>query len=129
MEARRPHCMARVAPPSIVIGAGVIDWPAVFWERASSSYADNDLVCRDCFGRGSSISREDAWPGATAAEVAVAPQPKIIERPGLIKNFVLFPLAHLGASRAVALAGSKAEAASLKAKFDTMWKSADVAVA
>jgi hypothetical protein len=63
-------------------------------------------------------------PGDATREFA-----KIIERPGLIKNFVLFPLAHLGASKAAALAGSKAEAALSKAKFDAMWKSADVAVA
>ena len=47
---------------------------------------------------------------------------KIVERPGLIKNFVVFPLAHLGASKAAALDGSRAEAASLKATFDAMWK-------
>jgi DNA-binding winged helix-turn-helix (wHTH) protein/tetratricopeptide (TPR) repeat protein len=47
---------------------------------------------------------------------------KIVERPGLIKNFVVFPLAHLGASKAAALDGSGAEAASLKATFDAMWK-------
>ncbi|HET7731890.1 MAG TPA: winged helix-turn-helix domain-containing protein [Usitatibacter sp.] len=65
-------------------------------------------------GRGSDATREFA---------------KIIERPGLIKNFVLFPLAHLAASKAAALEGSSAEAALLKEKFDAMWQSADVAVA
>lgn len=30
----------------------VRSWPKLFWERAESSYADNDLACRECGGRG-----------------------------------------------------------------------------
>lgn len=30
----------------------VEDWPTLFWERAESSFADNDLACGRCVGRG-----------------------------------------------------------------------------
>lgn len=44
------------------------DWPALFWRRASSSYAENDLVCRACTGTGCLVPREDAWPAVTVEE-------------------------------------------------------------
>lgn len=47
-----------------------VNWPTLFWQRANSSYADNDLVCQDCLGRCYQVSRESAWPGITAKEVA-----------------------------------------------------------
>lgn len=53
---------------------------------------------------------------------------KILDRPGLVKTFVLFPLAHLRASKAMAAAGRDDEAAQLRSRFDAMWKSADVAI-
>lgn len=52
---------------------------------------------------------------------------KIIDRPGLVKNFVVFPLAHLQASRALALARRPDEAAPMKSRFEEIWKEADVA--
>jgi len=36
-----------------------VHWPSLFWRRAESSYADNDLLCHDCQGRGCRLSRED----------------------------------------------------------------------
>jgi len=47
-----------------------IDWPTAFWARAESSYADCDLLCRDCFGRGYGVSREDAWERITVEDAA-----------------------------------------------------------
>jgi DNA-binding winged helix-turn-helix (wHTH) protein/tetratricopeptide (TPR) repeat protein len=64
---------------------------------------------------------EASRPGEAVAEFT-----KIIERPGLIKNFVLFPLAHLQASKALKAAGRKDEATAMRRKFDDLWKSADV---
>src|SRR5436190_7896106 len=34
-------------------------WHSLFWRPAESSYADNDLLCRDCQGRGCRRSRHD----------------------------------------------------------------------
>lgn len=67
--------------------------------------------------------------GAARGDEAAGEFAKIIERPGLIKNFVLFPLAHLRASKALEVAGRREEAAALRARFDEMWKGADAAVA
>jgi DNA-binding winged helix-turn-helix (wHTH) protein/tetratricopeptide (TPR) repeat protein len=64
--------------------------------------------------------------GAGRASDAAAEFAKIIERPGLIKNFVLFPLALLQASRALKLDGRKDEAGAMRQRFDEIWKTADV---
>ena len=46
------------------------DWPALFWRRATSSYADNDLVCRACLGSGCGVARGSAWEGMTVEDAA-----------------------------------------------------------
>jgi tetratricopeptide (TPR) repeat protein len=53
---------------------------------------------------------------------------KIVERPGLIKNFVLFPLAHLRASKALDAAGRRDEAKVMRARFDELWTGSDVRI-
>ncbi len=45
------------------------DWPAGFWQRASSSYADLDLLCRACDGRGCSLGRDDVGEDTTVEDV------------------------------------------------------------
>ncbi|QJR15881.1 hypothetical protein DSM104440_02707 [Usitatibacter palustris] len=51
---------------------------------------------------------------------------KIVARPGLIKNFVLFPLAQRMAAKALAAAGREDEAKPLREKFEAAWLNADV---
>ena len=70
--------------------------------------------------------RGQALLGAGRADEAARELMKIVERPGLIKNFVLFPLAHLGAARALARAGRDAEASAMQASFERIWSAADV---
>lgn len=47
-----------------------INWPAAFWARAESSYADCDLLCQHCNGSGCHVSRDDAWEGIAVEDVA-----------------------------------------------------------
>ncbi|MBL8523254.1 MAG: winged helix-turn-helix domain-containing protein [Betaproteobacteria bacterium] len=59
-----------------------------------------------------------------AAEAAIEFR-KLIARPGLVKNFVLFPLAHLGAAKALAASGATDEAAVARTTFLELWKDRD----
>lgn len=59
-----------------------------------------------------------------AAEAASEYQ-KIIARPGLIKNFVLYPLAHLGAAKALEASGQVDEAQAMRERFNGMWRDRD----
>lgn len=59
-----------------------------------------------------------------AAEAANEFQ-KIVARPGLIKNFVLYPLAQLGAAKALAADGKAEEARAMRERFDEMWRNGD----
>jgi len=70
--------------------------------------------------------RGQALLAAGRPEAAAREFMKIVERPGLIKNFVLFPLAHLGAARGLADAGRAAEAGAMQASFARMWSASDV---
>src|SRR5947209_896552 len=47
-----------------------IDWPSLFWSRAEGSYADNDLRCRVCDGRGSRLGREVMDEDTTVEDAA-----------------------------------------------------------
>src|SRR6185312_870536 len=73
--------------------------------------------------------RGQALLGAGRGDESAREFMKIVERPGLAKNFVLFPLAHLGAARALARAGRDAEAGAMQASFERIWASPDVAPA
>jgi DNA-binding winged helix-turn-helix (wHTH) protein/tetratricopeptide (TPR) repeat protein len=53
---------------------------------------------------------------------------KIIDRPGLVKNFVLYPLAWLGTARALALDGKIAQAREARVQFVALWRDADEAL-
>ena len=59
-----------------------------------------------------------------AAEAANEYQ-KIIARPGLVRNFVLYPLAHLGAAKALEASGKADESASMRERFNEMWRNRD----
>lgn len=47
-----------------------VHWPSLFWWRAESCFADNDLLCRTCEGRGCRLSREDINGDTVPADVA-----------------------------------------------------------
>jgi hypothetical protein len=49
----------------------------------------------------------------------------LIARPGLLKNFVLFPLARLGSARAHALEGNRERSRADYDVFLELWKTAD----
>jgi tetratricopeptide (TPR) repeat protein len=66
--------------------------------------------------------------GRMGAEAAREFQ-KLIDRPGLLKNFILFPLAHLGSARAHALAGNRDKSRAAYDRFLELWKSADADLA
>jgi tetratricopeptide (TPR) repeat protein len=61
-------------------------------------------------------------------EEALAEFLKIVERPGLIKNFVLFPLAHRAAAQSLARAGRDAEANAMQGSFEKMWAASDISL-
>jgi hypothetical protein len=50
---------------------------------------------------------------------------KIIDHPGITRNFITGALAHLGLARAWALAGDKIKARAAYQDFFTLWKDAD----
>ncbi len=70
--------------------------------------------------------RGQALLGAGRGEEAAREFMKIVERPGLIKNFVVFPLAHLGAARSLDRAGRSAAASAMQESFARMWAASDV---
>jgi tetratricopeptide (TPR) repeat protein len=70
--------------------------------------------------------RGQALLGADRGEEALSEFLKIVERPGLIKNFVLFPLAHRAAALSLARAGRAAEASAMQESFAKMWAASDV---
>jgi DNA-binding winged helix-turn-helix (wHTH) protein/tetratricopeptide (TPR) repeat protein len=70
--------------------------------------------------------RGQALLGAGRADEAARELMKIVERPGLVKNFVLFPLAQLGAARAYARAGRAGEAGAMQASFESLWSAPDI---
>ncbi len=47
-----------------------VHWPAAFWRRAETSFADNDLLCQGCMGRGCRLSREAINEDTTPEDVA-----------------------------------------------------------
>ncbi len=69
--------------------------------------------------------RGEALLMAGHAAYAAGEFQKIIARPGLIKNFVLYPLAHLGAARALEANGQAAEAQVMHERFNEMWRNRD----
>ena len=58
-------------------------------------------------------------------ELAAAEFQKILEHPGVIVNFPLSALSHLGLGRARALAGDKTGARTAYQDFFALWKEAD----
>lgn len=50
---------------------------------------------------------------------------KIVARPGLVKNFVLYPLAHLNAAKALEANGQVDEARTMHERFNDMWRNRD----
>ena len=72
--------------------------------------------------------RGQALLGAGRGEEALAEFLKIVERPGLIKNFVLFPLAHRAAAQSLARAGRDAEANAMQGSFEKMWAASDISL-
>ena len=50
---------------------------------------------------------------------------KIIARPGLVKNFVLYPLAHLSAAKALEASGQIDKARAMRDRFGEMWCNRD----
>lgn len=69
--------------------------------------------------------RGEALLQAGRAGDAVKEFQKIIARPGLIKNFVLYPLAHLGAAKALEAMAKTNEADAMRERFNAMWRDRD----
>ena len=59
---------------------------------------------------------------------AAAEFQKILNNPGVVDNFVLGALAHLGLARALVLQGDTAKARAAYQDFLTLWKEADPSV-
>jgi tetratricopeptide (TPR) repeat protein len=69
--------------------------------------------------------RGQAYLGAGNGELAAAEFQKILDHPGVIVNFPLSGLSHLGLGRARALSGDKAGARTAYQDFFALWKDAD----
>jgi eukaryotic-like serine/threonine-protein kinase len=69
--------------------------------------------------------RGDAYLAAGDGRRAAAEYSKLIDRPGLVLNYPLGALAHLGRARAYALTGDSAKASSSYQEFWELWKGAD----
>jgi tetratricopeptide (TPR) repeat protein len=72
-----------------------------------------------------SLLRGEAYLLAGRSEEAVREFRKILDRPGLVKNFIAYPLAILGSARAHAIAGKREMASAEYERFLDLWKSAD----
>jgi len=69
--------------------------------------------------------RGEAYLGAGNGELAAAEFQKILDHPGVIVNFPLSALSHLGLGRARALSGDSAGARTAYQDFFALWKDAD----
>jgi DNA-binding winged helix-turn-helix (wHTH) protein/tetratricopeptide (TPR) repeat protein len=72
-----------------------------------------------------SLLRGEAYLLVGRSEEAVREFRKILDRPGLVKNFIAYPLAILGSARAHAIAGKREMASAEYERFLDLWKSAD----
>jgi tetratricopeptide (TPR) repeat protein len=72
--------------------------------------------------------RGQAYLLAQRGKEAAAEFQKLVDRPGLLKNFVLFPLARLGSARAHALEGNRERSRADYDLFLELWKTADADV-
>jgi DNA-binding winged helix-turn-helix (wHTH) protein/tetratricopeptide (TPR) repeat protein len=72
--------------------------------------------------------RGQAYLAAGDGKVAGAEFQKIIDHPGMVLNFLLASLAHLGRARAYARAGDFASAHDAYEQFFSLWKDADAGI-
>jgi eukaryotic-like serine/threonine-protein kinase len=70
--------------------------------------------------------RGEAYLAAGQGAAAAAEFQKILDRPGVIQNETIGPLAHLGLGRAYALVGDSAKAKTAYQDFFALWKNADL---
>jgi DNA-binding winged helix-turn-helix (wHTH) protein/tetratricopeptide (TPR) repeat protein len=95
--------------------------PAITCDVGTPQPFPNPPLCPP-YLRGLAYLQGKQWEDA-AREFA-----KITTRPALARNYVLFPLALLHGSKALAGAGRKAESDEMRAKFDAIFKDADVEI-
>jgi hypothetical protein len=113
---------------AIALGSG--DWEGAVDALEQASLVEMGLV--PPFEGGLLVPvylRAMAYLAGKRGEDAAREFHRIVERPGLIKNFVLHPLAVLGEARALAMAGRTKESAAAYARFLETWKSADEGLA
>ena len=70
-------------------------------------------------------SRGQAQLAARSGLAAVAEFQKLLDHPGIVVNFPLGALAHLGMARGYALAGDTTKARTKYQDFFNLWKDAD----
>jgi len=69
--------------------------------------------------------RGEALLRARQGQAAAAEFQKIVDHPGIVVNFPLTPLSHLGLARAYAIAGQPDKSRAAYKDFFTLWKDAD----
>ena len=69
--------------------------------------------------------RGESYLRARQGQAAIAEFQKILDRPGIVMNGPLTPLARLGLARAYALAGDTAKSRAAYLDFFTIWNEAD----
>ena len=72
--------------------------------------------------------RGQAYLGTRQGPAAAAEFQKLVDHPGIVQNFMLGSLAHLGLARAYVLSGDTAQARTAYQDFLALWKDADADV-